>query len=136
MEPEQARQPKKKQIRRDLQANFKCQSQGCDKKYVNKQSLSRHNKVDHAKKLPSHAPNKEVEVGRLKKQKVEAEPIAKQKAATEAKDEVEAANVRRQKAEAHALSVKLREAAEEKTAKENQMGAPIWCFEADFDCFD
>ena len=118
MEPEQARQPKKKQIRRDLQANFKCQSQGCGKKYVNKQSLSRHNRVDHAKKLPSYASNKEVEIGSLKKEKVEAEPIAKQKAATEAKDEVEAANVRRQKAEAHALSVKLREAAEEKTAKE------------------
>ena len=46
---ELAKQAKKKQTRTRTQepATFECQSPGCERKYVRKVSLTRHNKVDH-----------------------------------------------------------------------------------------
>ena len=44
---ELAKQTKKKQTRTQEPATFECQSPGCERKYVRKVSLTRHNKVDH-----------------------------------------------------------------------------------------
>ena len=44
---ELAKQAKKKQTRTQEPATFECQSPGCERKYVRKMSLTRHNKVDH-----------------------------------------------------------------------------------------
>ena len=48
---ELAKQTKKKQTRTQEPATFECQSPGCERKYVRKMSLTRHNKVDHVKEL-------------------------------------------------------------------------------------